>query len=195
MLNRMSTIAALAVAVLMSSATTDASLYRLDSERSGASVSGFGHSTGEFKNVTGWVAFHPSNIESSEIRFSMPIDDLQVEVDSAVHYAGTKLLGSTSGSAITFQSTSVFQGKDHLVVTGQMTFGSVSRAVTIPVEFLGWDTSGGSRKAGFRGEFKLDLSDFGVPTGLLGDQVKVRLVLLGVETSSTMIPTGDGPSS
>ena len=195
MLNRISTVAALAVAVLISGASVDASLYRVDSQRSGASVSGFGHSTGEFKNVSGWVAFHPSNIASSEIQFRMPIDDLQVEVDSAVHYAGTKLLGSTSGSAITFKSTSVIQGKDHLVVRGQMTFGSVSREVTIPVEFLGWDASSGSRKAGFRGEFSLDLSDFGIPTGLLGDKVKVRLVLLGVESSSTMIPTGDGPSS
>jgi polyisoprenoid-binding protein YceI len=184
-------------ATCMLSTSTDASLYRVDSSRSTGSVSGFGHSAGAFKDVTGWIAFQTENVHASEIRFSLPLDGLAVNVDPSVTYTGTQLLSSAPGAALTFKSSSVREGRDHkLTVKGTMTLGSVSREVTIPIQLLGWEAgTSGARKAGFGGEFKLDLSSFGVPTGLLGDKVNIKLRLLGLETSETQIPMEEGPSS
>jgi polyisoprenoid-binding protein YceI len=177
--------------------SVDASLYRVDPDRSAGVVNGFGHSTGSFNEVTGWIAFQTHNVNASEVQFSLPLDAMAIHVDPSVTYTGTHLLSAVPGQSLTFKSTSVREGRGHvLTVKGIMTLGTVSHEMTIPMQLLGWEAgTTGARKAGFGGDFKLDLSSFGIPTGLLGDKVNIKLRLLGVESLETRIPTAEGPSS
>jgi polyisoprenoid-binding protein YceI len=91
---------------------------------------------------------------------------------------------------MTFRSTKVVpRGKDLAHVTGDLTIRGVTRSVTVPVRLVGISTQDGVERAGFETTFTVDRRQFGItggrwiagaPSGILGNDVTVRVIAGGV---------------
>jgi polyisoprenoid-binding protein YceI len=104
--------------------------------------------------------------------------------DRDAHVLSADIVDVTQRPTIEFRSTHVSDAGDHYDVEGELTIGTVTRPVTLAVEFGGVETfPGGTRHAGFEATTQIRRSDFGidvamppgVSTVVLGDAIKIEI--------------------
>lgn len=100
---------------------------------------------------------------------------------------GPNFLDVENNPTLTFRSTSIEGSGNRGSMTGDLTYGSITRPVTLEVELGGvLDVPGADqRRAGFAATGEVRRSDFkvapGTPTALVGDVVKIEIDLQLIE--------------
>jgi len=172
--------------------TAQSSTYRIDSDYSSVSLSGFGASIGAFTRVSGTLTYDPANVDRSLVTFAIPIKSLDVLADGqAVHMGGATFVDVGVYPDITFKSTRVIPWGNVLHVSGTLSFLGVTRDVMLPVEIMGRGVhpKSGHPIAGFSAQLKVKLSDYGVDSwiqaaGILGDNISLRIQVVGVRDNN-----------
>lgn len=148
----------------------------------------FTPTTGKFDNFDATVNFSPDDLAGSSVMFS--IDVASVDTDNEKrdgHLQTADFFDAEKFPKITFQSTEfIDKGNGLYHVKGNMTIKDITKAVEIPVNFLGVKDNPmpqmkGKKVAGFQINTVINRSDYGVGTGnyatdaIIGDDVKVEV--------------------
>lgn len=142
--------------------------------------------SGQFRDFSGTIVFDPAQPETSHVDVVIKTASVDTSVaDRDAHLKSDDFFAVDAHPEMTFVSRRVVPaGPDAFTVSGTLTIRGVSRAVDLPVSFLGtardpW----GNEKLGFEASLTLNRKDFGLmwnaalETGgfLVGDDVDVSL--------------------
>jgi polyisoprenoid-binding protein YceI len=141
---------------------------------------------GKFQDFSGTIKVDRVKPESSSVEFTIQAASISTnEPKRDEHLKSPDFFDVANQPTITFKSTSVKpSGKDAYEVTGDLTMRGVTKAITLPVTFLGegkdpW----GNEKMGFELQTTLNRKDYGISWNkaldqggfLVGDEVKVQI--------------------
>lgn len=142
--------------------------------------------TGHFRDFEGTITYDPANLAASTVAFSIKAASIDTSVaDRDNHLRSGDFFDVEKFPAITFTSTRVVAaGLDGFTVSGLLSIRGVTKAIDLPVTFLGaakdpW----GNEKVAFEAEIRLNRKEFGLTwnaaleTGgfLVGEDVDVSL--------------------
>lgn len=147
---------------------------------------------GRFTDFTGTVAFDDEQPERSSIAFTINAASVDTSTpDRDAHLRSADFFDVERYPTITFASSRVERkGGELYEVAGTLTIRGVSKAVTLPVSFLGFAKDPwGYARAGFETELTINRKDFGLmwnaalETGgfLVGDEVKITVSVQAVQ--------------
>jgi polyisoprenoid-binding protein YceI len=146
---------------------------------------------GRFSDFAGTIQFDENAPAGSAVEFTIQASSIDTaEPDRDKHLRSGDFFDVETFPALTFKSASVTpHGGGHFDVAGPLTIHGTSKAITIPVTYLGtardpW----GRERAAFEAEVTLNRKDFGLnwnaalETGgfLVGDEVRVSLSIQAV---------------
>ena len=149
--------------------------YKIDDRGAHASINfkikhlGYSWLTGRFNKFSGAFNYDAKNPNNASINVNIDvtsIDSNHAERDK--HLRGSDFLDVEKFAEATFKSTKVTdKGENNLEIIGDLTLHGVTNSITINAEKIGEgkDPWGGYR-AGFAGETKIRLKDFGIPERL-----------------------------
>jgi polyisoprenoid-binding protein YceI len=141
---------------------------------------------GKFQDFSGTIKVDRVTPQNSSVEFTIQAASINTnETKRDEHLKSADFFDVANQPTITFKSTSVkATGKDAYEVTGNLTLRGVTKAITLPVTFLGegkdpW----GNEKMGFELQTTLDRKDYGLNWNktldqgglLVGDEVKVQI--------------------
>lgn len=186
MKSRFASVAVLVIASFFA-ATLSAADYKFDIEGQHASVTfkvdhlGFSFIAGRFNDFQGKFshdAANPANSKVSAVINTKSIDTNHAERDK--HLRSGDFLNTDKYPTITFDSTGYRTGSNGDILNGLLTIHGISKEVEIMVKHIGEgkDPWGGYR-SGFRGNIKLNSTDFGMPAWV-GD-LEIELNIEGVK--------------
>jgi polyisoprenoid-binding protein YceI len=143
---------------------------------------------GQFNTFDGAIVADFDNLEKSSVTFSIDaasIDTANEDRDN--HLRSEDFFNVAENPEITFRSTEIKKtGDNAYAVTGLFTMNGVTKAVTLPVTYLGEMTDAwGNTKAGFSIETTLNRKDYEIVWNkvldaggtVLGDDVEVSINL------------------
>ena len=141
---------------------------------------------GRFADFDGAIQFDEEQPAQSSVTFTIQAASIDTSTpDRDAHLRSEDFFAVDKYPTITFVSTSVTpRGKDAFEVAGNLTMRGVTKAIVLPVAYLGKATDPwGNQKVAFEGEITLNRKDFGlnwnaaIEAGgfLVGDEVKVSL--------------------
>jgi polyisoprenoid-binding protein YceI len=142
---------------------------------------------GQFRDFTADVNLDRAEPAKSSVDFT--IQATSIDTGSAnrdTHLRSPDFFDVEKFPTITFKSTAVTpKSKNDFDVTGDLTMHGVTKRVTLPVRFLGFNKTARGEKAGFEVETTIDRKEYGVIWNknmdeggfLLGDDVKVTINL------------------
>ena len=146
---------------------------------------------GRFSDFAGTIQFDEAYPAGSAVEFTIQASSIDTaEADRDKHLRSGDFFDVERFPTLTFKSESVkAHGGGHFDVAGTLTIRGTSKAITIPVTYLGtardpW----GRERAAFEAEVTLNRKDFGLnwnaalETGgfLVGDEVRVSLSIQAV---------------
>jgi len=141
---------------------------------------------GKFQDFAGTIKVDRVKPESSSVEFTIQAASINTnDPKRDEHLKSPDFFDVANQPTITFKSTSVKPtGKDAYDVAGNLTMRGVTKAITLPVTFLGegkdpW----GNEKIGFETATTLNRKDYGINWNkaldqgglLVGDEVKVQI--------------------
>ena len=146
---------------------------------------------GRFSDFAGTITFDETVPGKSSVTFTIQTSSIDTsEADRDKHLRSADFFDVETFTTLTFSSTAVApRGNDRFDVTGTLTIKGTSKAVTIPVTYLGRATDPwGKERAAFEAEIELNRKEFGLnwnaalETGgfLVGDEVRVSLSIQAV---------------
>jgi polyisoprenoid-binding protein YceI len=170
-------------------ATTTTRTYAIDKTHSEAAFQVrhlISRVRGRFTDFDGAIEFDEEQPAQSSVSFTIQAASIDTGTpDRDAHLRSEDFFAVDKYPTITFVGTTVTpKGKDAFEVTGNLTMRGVTRAIVIPVAYLGKATDPwGNQKVAFEGELTLNRKDFGlnwnaaIEAGgfLVGDEVKVSL--------------------
>jgi polyisoprenoid-binding protein YceI len=144
--------------------------------------------SGQFTEFSGVISTDFDNLDASSVSFTIQAASIDTRnADRDKHLRSEDFFDVAKHPEITFSSTRIAKtGDDEFAVTGILTMHGVSKAVTLPVTFLGeMQDPWGNTKAGFEIETTLDRKDYGIVWNkaldagglLLGDEVEIEINL------------------
>jgi polyisoprenoid-binding protein YceI len=144
--------------------------------------------SGRFDEFDGEIVADFDNLEASSVAFTIQAASIDTRnADRDKHLRSEDFFDVANHPEITFSSTKIVSsGDNEYAVTGILTMHGVSKAVTLPVTFLGeMQDPWGNTKAGFEIETSLDRKDYGIVWNkaldagslLLGDEVEIEINL------------------
>ena len=181
--------AVLAAALAVASPTLAADTYQFDKAHTTVGfqvrhiVTNLG---GKFQDFSGTIKVDRVKPESSSVEFTIQAASINTnDPKRDEHLKSPDFFDVANQPTITFKSTSVKPtGKDAYDVAGNLTMRGVTKAITLPVTFLGegkdpW----GNEKIGFETATTLNRKDYGINWNkaldqgglLVGDEVKVQI--------------------
>jgi polyisoprenoid-binding protein YceI len=146
---------------------------------------------GRFSDFAGTIQFDEAAPAGSGVEFTIQASSIDTaEADRDKHLRSGDFFDVERFPTLTFKSESVkAHGGGHFDVAGTLTIRGTSKAITIPVTYLGtardpW----GRERAAFEAEVTLNRKDFGLnwnaalETGgfLVGDEVRISLSIQAV---------------
>jgi polyisoprenoid-binding protein YceI len=146
---------------------------------------------GHFSAFAGTITMDAATPTASSVVFTIQAASINTNTpDRDTHLRSDDFFAVEQFPVITFTSTGITaRGEQAFDVAGTLTMRGVTRAIVVPVSFLGlakdpW----GNERAAFEGEVTLNRKDFGlnwnavVETGgfLVGDDVKVAVSIQAV---------------
>jgi polyisoprenoid-binding protein YceI len=146
---------------------------------------------GRFSDFAGTIQFDEADLTRSAVEFTVQTSSIDTaEPDRDKHLRSDDFFDVEKFPTLTFMSASVTpHGGGHFDVAGTLTIRGTSRAITIPITYLGtardpW----GRERAAFEADVTLNRKDFGLnwnaalETGgfLVGDEVRVSLSIQAV---------------
>jgi polyisoprenoid-binding protein YceI len=145
--------------------------------------------TGKFGDFNGTINVDRAKPAASSVELTIQAASVNTgSADRDQHLRGADFFDTEKTPTIHFKSTSIAPAKEKNVynVTGDLTMRGVTKRVTLPVEFLGFQKDPwGNERAGFQLETKLNRKDFGINWNkaldnggfLVGDDVTVSINL------------------
>lgn len=144
--------------------------------------------TGYFRDFDAVVQINRAEPARSSVEFTIKPASIDTrDPDRDEHLRSPDFFEATKYPAITFKSTAVAKKSETLFeVTGDLTMHGVTKRLTLPVTFLGFQRDPrGNEKAGFEIATTLDRKDYNITWNrvldeggvLLGDEVKVTIEL------------------
>lgn len=141
---------------------------------------------GRFADFAGRIEFNAENPTASKATFVIQAASIDTNTpDRDAHLRSADFFAVDQHPTITFESTAIAsRGGNDYEVTGNLTMRGVTRAITIPVSYLGGAVDPwGNEKIAFEGEVTINRKDYGLnwnaalETGgfLVGDDVKIAL--------------------
>ena len=122
--------------------------------------------SGKFDDFTGSVSLDRANPAASSVEFTIKTASINTgNADRDRHLRTPDFFDAEKNPEIRFKSTAVAPSKTKNVydVTGDLTMHGVTKRVTLPVEFLGFQKDPwGHERAGFALETKLNRKDYGI---------------------------------
>ncbi|TQV72019.1 YceI family protein [Aliikangiella marina] len=172
--------------MLLASFSAAAAEYRIDDRGAHASINfkikhlGYSWLTGRFNTFSGTFNYDAENPNAASIKVDIDvtsIDSNHAERDK--HLRGSDFLNVDKFPKANFNSTKITdKGNGKIEVVGELTLHGVTKSITIDAEKIGEgkDPWGGYR-AGFAGETKIRLKDFGMQERLGPASTEVYLDL------------------
>jgi polyisoprenoid-binding protein YceI len=145
--------------------------------------------TGKFDDFSGTVNLDRANPGASSVEFTLKTASINTgDPNRDKHLRTPDFFDAEKNPEIRFKSTSIAPSKTKNVydVTGDLTMRGVTKRVTLPVEFLGFQKDPwGNERAGFALETTLNRKDYGINWNkaldnggfLVGDDVKISINL------------------
>jgi polyisoprenoid-binding protein YceI len=145
--------------------------------------------TGKFDDFSGTITLDRAKPATSSVEFTIKTASINTgTADRDKHLRSADFFDAEKNPEIRFKSVSIAPSKTKNVydVTGDLTMHGVTKRVTLPVEFLGFQKDPwGNERAGFQLETKLDRKDYGINWNkaldnggfLVGDDVTVSINL------------------
>ena len=146
---------------------------------------------GRFTDFQGTIEFDEAQPEHSSVAFTINTSSIDTGTpDRDVHLRSADFFAVDQHPAITFNSSRITQrGDDAFDVEGALIIRGTSKAVTLPVSYLGkavdpW----GNTRLGFETEITINRKDFGLNWNaaleaggfLVGDDVKISVSLQAI---------------
>nr|WP_086939969.1 YceI family protein [Thaumasiovibrio occultus] len=181
---------ALTLASLVSFSALAADTYTVDTEGAHASVNfkvehlGYSFIQGRFNTFEGEFVYDPANIENSSV--SVVVDTTSLDSNHAErdkHLRSGDFINADKFGIATFTSTEIQdEGEGEFAIIGDLTLHGVTKPITIEAELIGagQDPWGGYR-AGFEGETRIELADFGIPVVGASSYVELELHVEGIK--------------
>jgi polyisoprenoid-binding protein YceI len=144
---------------------------------------GAGYVYGTFAGPTGTVVYDPNDLSKTTFDLSVDADSILTRNQNRDNdLKGPDFFDVKQFPTLTFKSTSVSKTGDNTMnVTGDLTLHGVTKSITVPMEFTG---SGkgmrGETRYGFRADFKIDRTDFGIvkdPEPAIGNEIHVIVAI------------------
>lgn len=141
---------------------------------------------GRFTDFSGTIAFDEAQPQESSVSFTIDADSIDTnQPDRDAHLRSADFFAVDEFPTLTFKSTAVTpRGEGRFDVAGDLTIRGITRAVTLPVTYLGtardpW----GNDKVAFETQLTINRKDFGLlwnavlETGglLVGDDVRIDI--------------------
>lgn len=158
---------------------------------------------GQFRDFEGNINLDRANPAKSSVEFTIQTKSVDTGSERRDnHLRSADFFEVEKFPTITFKSTSVAaKSKDVFEVTGDLTMRGVTKRVTLPVTFLGFQKHSRGEKAGFEIETVLNRKDYGITWNraldeggfVLGEDVKVSINLevdRKVEQPAAAAPAG-----
>ena len=148
--------------------------------------------TGKFDDFSGAVNVDRANPAASSVEFTIKTASINTgDANRDKHLRTPDFFDAEKNPEIHFKSTSIAPSKTKNVydVTGDLTMRGVTKKVTLPVEFLGFQKDPwGNERAGFEVDAKLNRKDYGINWNkaldnggfLLADDVAIAINLEAV---------------
>jgi polyisoprenoid-binding protein YceI len=145
--------------------------------------------TGKFDDFTGTINLDRANAAASSVEFTIKTASINTgDPNRDKHLRTPDFFDAEKNPEIHFKSTAIAPTKEKNVyaVTGDLTMRGVTKRVTLPVEFLGFQKDPwGNERAGFSVETKLNRKEYGINWNkaldnggwLVGDDVTVSINL------------------
>ncbi|HEY5611891.1 MAG TPA: YceI family protein [Thermoanaerobaculia bacterium] len=146
------------------------------------------NTTGTFRDFDGVFELDREKPTASRVAFTIKTSSIDTAVpDRDKHLRSEDFFDAEKHPEITFRSTKIRPtGKSSYVVEGLLTMRGVTKAVSLPVSFLGFiKDPWGNEKAGFETSVRINRKDFGIVWNkaldaggaLLADEVNVTINL------------------
>ncbi|MFU8858854.1 MAG: YceI family protein [Cyclonatronaceae bacterium] len=143
---------------------------------------------GTFDEFDGMVRFDPNNLEGSSIDVNIAVSSVNTNnSDRDEHLRSDDFFNVAGFPEMHFKSNTIRQtGENTYVADGQLTIRDVTRDIELPFEFLGameHPMRDNTTVAGFRAEYKLMRTDFGVGSGnwamtaVVGDEISIEILM------------------
>lgn len=150
---------------------------------------------GQFDDYEGAIRFDAERPEESSVELRIGAASVNTFVpERDQHLRSADFFDVATHPELTFKSTAIrAEGDGRFLVTGDLTLRGVTRAITLPVTFLGMaGDPWGNTRAGFELETTLNRKDFGIQWNvaldqgglLLGDEVKVAINLETIKSQA-----------
>jgi len=141
---------------------------------------------GRFTSFRGTVLFDEARPDHSSVNVEIAADSVDTGTpDRDAHLRSADFFDAEHYPTLTFVSTRVeHDSDDRYDVSGTLTIRGVSKAVTLPVTFLGFAKDPwGHQRAGFETELAVNRKDYGLMWNaalesggfLVGDEVKITV--------------------
>ena len=120
---------------------------------------------GRFADFDGAIEFDEEQPARSSVTFTIQAASIDTSTpDRDAHLRSEDFFAVDKYPTITFVSTSVTpKGKDAFEVAGDLTMRGVTKAIVLPVAYLGQAADPwGNQKVAFEGEITLNRKDFGL---------------------------------
>ncbi len=164
--------------------------YVIDTKGAHASVNfkvshlGYSFIKGRFNKFSGNFSYDANNIAASKVNVvvdTTSLDSNHAERDK--HIRSSDFIDAGKFGTATFTSTKVTdKGNGKLDIAGNLTLHGVTKSIVIGAEFVGaGNDPWGGQRAGFVGQTRLELADFGIPVMGASSYVDMELHVEGVK--------------
>lgn len=163
--------------------------YVIDTEKAHAFIDfriqhlGFSWMSGRFNDFAGSFSYDPEQPEASEIDLTIDVASVDTNFAERDKHLREKFLHTDDYPKASFKSKSFEQQEDgSLIMLGDFTLHGVTRELVIPVEKVGeGDDPWGGYRAGFVGETKFTIADYGIDVSMLGPSAQEVYLTLSIE--------------
>lgn len=182
-------IAALICLWVVPARRSDAADYQVENSHTSlvfaVSHLGYSYTYGRFNKVGGEFRFDKASPSSGS--FKIVIDATSIDTNDEKrdqHLSSPDFFDVRQYPKIIFETTSISGSAQDMKLTGKLTMHGVTKAVTIPLKYLGEGKGPyGMDRCGFMSTFSVKRSDFGMKGMLpaIGDQITIMFSFEGVQ--------------
>lgn len=140
---------------------------------------------GEFGDYTIEIDGDPSKPEKAKVKVSINVASIDTDNDKRDgHLKSPDFFDAAAHPTITFQSTSIRQKGNQLIVKGNLTMRGQTKPVTIPFKIAKGKNGAGADTTTYKGKLSIDRTDFGVGTDSIAakisleDEVDLKLIVV-----------------